>query len=44
MVKLEQWFKRNQTLKDNYFKFMGDLLKDEHAVIADSSDNDLEDS
>ena len=29
MITLEQRFKRDQTLKNNYFKYMDDLLKEE---------------
>ena len=38
MVKLEQRFKKDQMLKNNY-NFMGELLDNGHAVITDSEDN-----
>ena len=40
MVKLEQRLKKNNDLKNNYFKFMGDLYKNGHAVVVDSSENE----
>ena len=33
MLKLEQRLKRNDELKNNYFKFMGELFKHGHAVL-----------
>ena len=37
MVKLDNRFKQNSDLKDNYFKFMEKLFDDGHAVELDSS-------
>ena len=32
MVKLDNRFKKNAELKENYFKFMGKLFEDGHAI------------
>ena len=42
MLKLEQRFKKDDGLKNNYFKFMGEFLDQGHAVIVDPSDDECE--
>ena len=37
MLKLEQWLKKNDELRINYFEFMGELFGSGHAVAIDQS-------
>ena len=40
MVKLEQRLKKNNDLKENYFKFMGNLFRSGHTVVVNPSENE----
>ena len=40
MLKLEQHLKKNVDLKNNYFKFMGELFTHGHVVEVDPSEKD----